>query len=256
MGDATFVLLRIAANPWNCTALVSAPHPQAVGVAEVINCRNGQIPIAFSDDLEDLSDSPCRDEVLNLSTGKSVTVAEPCRDSEVAIITSSDEMVYWPNMKEPTNKPVPLYLDDSVVEEACDEVFGVTPDGRHVFYAPHPDSDEATGATLWVFDSESKTKRKLSDWVGHKFRVCMDSRRFGFIETVPAGKTDGKPQLAGARVLNLTGQQVDRKLLPSPINAIACDWSPDYMELAYYDDARNKVIICGFDGALIDELDP
>jgi len=257
MFDATSLLLRIAADPWSCTEVVSATYPEGMLSGMIFNCRNGQIPISFCcHDLEDPAGGKCRDQVLNLSTGKRVTVAEPARDSEVAIITSSDEMVYWPNMKAPTNEPIPLHLGDSVIEQACSEVFGVTPDGRHVFYSPHLESEEVTSATLWAFDSESKAKRQLSDWVGRKFRVCMDSRRFGFIETIPAVKKNGRTRVAGARVLDLSGEQVDRKLLPSPIDARAYDWSPDYMELAYFDEVRNKVVIRKFDGTLIAELDP
>ncbi|MBN1593086.1 MAG: hypothetical protein JW941_07575 [Candidatus Coatesbacteria bacterium] len=148
----------------------------------------------------------------------------------------------------------------SVIDNAIDDLIGITPDAETVFFTKQESIDGATSSTLWVYRPENRTTKRISESVGHSFRVSADSLRYGFLfvsyDTEPGRGRYVQTQVRKASIFDVDGKPLTEFVFEKPIDAHALDWDIDAEILAYYNEQEAKIVVQRLNGEVISALNP
>lgn len=162
-----------------------------------------------------------------------------------------------------------LLLDNgTAVDESVDELIGITPDTQHVFFTKLEAVNGATASTLWTYNPESGSTKRIGDFVGQRLRVSADSRRYGFLvvseKRVPGVKRwpgivnfrGRHPVLHRARIFDIEGNRLQEFAFEHPIEARVWDWDIDAEILAYYNETGHRIVVQRLNGEVLSVLKP
>jgi len=100
----------------------------------------------------------------------------------------------------------------------------------------------------------------LVDWVGDQFKAGIASGNIGFLETEGQSQKDGLPgttkMVVGARVFSISGELLERVVLPKPTSLRVSAWDVDLMEMVYYDSTSREIVIQRLGGEVIASFTP
>lgn len=136
------------------------------------------------------------------------------------------------------------------------EILGTTSDLAHLFFTKHGEGQEA-GDGLWEYNPKDHEARKLTDWVGQKFRVSQETSRFGFLkasshEAIFGGAMNPAPVIYGARIFDMDGSMVREYSFDRPILASKYDWDPSWEMIAYF--TQDSLVVQSLEGDVLGEF--
>lgn len=153
-----------------------------------------------------------------------------------------------------------LCVDNDVLEENVERLWGITPDGSRVFFSQMVADGGSTTSTLFAYDTESRSVSELTNWVGQKFKAGQACDRFGFLDAYKGEPREGLPArnvvVRGARVFSADGTLLRRVHIEPPINAGTCDWDVDLMQIVYYDSESDRIVVQEIGGDVITSFRP
>lgn len=258
--EAMTSLWQLDPMTMQCCELIQGAPDKRLFCFDRYNILDGRLA-AISIDIAPDSSDQSKHVLVSVGTAETELAPDGVRHVRDGMFLLKDRQMVWAGVDiERPNAPGVLCQDGRAIADGVVKLLGITADARRVFFSRQNLAQVGSAPALWSYDVATGELRMLVDWVGDQFKAGIASGNIGFLETEGQSQKDGLPgttkMVVGARVFSISGELLERVVLPKPTSLRVSAWDVDLMEMVYYDSTSREIVIQRLGGEVIASFTP